>query len=92
MFLFGADEMFLFGADEMFLFGSARLLINLLVIIGVVDTLHKERSVVDPRRLGVFDKCKNMRCIHRTFLHLLQIFALIYLAPIGAGMQVLLQN
>ena len=54
--------------------------------------LHKNPPVVYLRRPGVFDKSQNMRLVYGALPHSFKIFAFIYLAPIGGGMQILLLN
>ena len=68
------------------------LLFLLLVIVRVVNALHKGLTVVDFVGQSKLQKSLNVRRVCDTFSHRIQVVVLVNLAPINAFLQLLFEN
>ena len=67
-------------------------LLLLLVVVRVVNTLHKGLTVVDPVGQSRLQKSLDIRRVGDTFLHCIQVVVLVNFAPIDAFLQLLFEN
>ena len=71
---------------------ASKLLLLLLVVVRVVDTLHKGLTVVDFVGQSRLQKSLDIRRVSNALLHRIQVVVLVNFTPINAFLQLFFEN